>query len=267
MNGATIEPAEILQTNSAIGEAGKIHVYLPSASEYGSWPFVFAIHGGGWQQGDQRSYSHIAPKFLSLGVAVVLASYRQAPEFPFPAAYDDLVHGLTWLVQHGGKHGLDVTRCMLFGSSAGGHLAMLLATRATAENCPLPMLRGVATCCGIMNLTEQFEWDARRNSPMTRDFLQATPEEAPELYRLGSPIAHVHADMPPVWMTHGDADTVVSIEQSRRMAVRLKEAGHHPIFHENFGADHILTQGEPPALVFETELLKFTRRVLGAETS
>jgi len=267
MSSPPTEPAEILQTNPAMGETGKIHVYLPPASGRGPWPFVFAIHGGGWQQGDQTSYAFIPPKLLPLGVAVVLASYRQAPEFPFPAAYDDLAHGLGWLAQHGGQHGLDTARCMLFGSSAGGHLAMLLATRAMAEGRPRLPLRGVAACCGIMDLAAQFAWEARNGRTMTRDFLQTTPEETPELYRLASPIEHVHADMPPVWMTHGDADTVVPIEQSRRMVVRLKEAGHRPIFHENFGADHVLAQGQPPTLVFEAELLEFTRKVLGAETS
>lgn len=263
MNTAVVEPTKVLQTNSAIGESGEIHLHFPSDSGAGPWPFVVAIHGGGWRQGDQRSYAHLFPqKLLPLGIAVVLISYRKAPEFPFPAAYDDLTHVLNWLVEHGGEHGLDVSRCVLFGSSAGGHLAMLLATRATAEERRLPVLKGVAVCCGIMDMTQQFKWDAANNQTITRNFLQATPENAPELYRQASPVAHVHANMPPVWITHGDADSVVSIEQSREMVARLVKAGHQPIFHENPGIEHVLAQGDPPVIVFEAELLEFVKKVL-----
>lgn len=265
MSDTSIEPTEVLQTNPAIGESGKIHVYLPSGAVRGPSPFVLAIHGGGWKQGDQTSYEHVPPKMLPLGIATVLVSYRKAPEFPFPAAYDDLVHVLAWLAAHGGEHGLDTGRCMLFGSSAGGHLAMLLATRATAENRLRPVLRGVAECCGIMDLTAQFSWDTRKGATMTKNFLQASPEEAAELYRLASPIEHVHGNMPPIWMTHGDADPVVSIEQSRRMVARLREAGYQPIFHENPGVGHALTQGKPPMLVFESELLGFVKKILKRE--
>lgn len=260
MSAPSIEPPKILQTHPALGDAGKIHVYRPSAEECGPWPFVFGIHGGGWRQGDQTSYTFLPPKLLPLGIAVVLASYRQAPEFPFPAAYDDLMQALEWLAQHGGEHGLDTTRCLLFGGSAGGHLAMLLAARARAG--AHPTLRGVVAYCGIMDLTAQFAWDEQNGQTMTQDFLQVTPQENPELYRLASPMEHAHANMPPVWMTHGDADAVVPIEQSRQMAARLTEAGCRPIFHENPDAGHVLAQGDPLLLVFEAEVLKFIKNTL-----
>lgn len=262
MNVLPIEPTKILKANPALGKVGELHVYLPTSEDRGPWPFVFAIHGGGWHQGDQNSYAFLPPKLLPLGIAVVLTSYRQAPEFPFPAAYDDLVHGLGWIAQHGGQHGLDTTRYLLFGGSAGGHLAMLLGTRATAEERLLPTLCGVVVYCGIMDLTAQFAWDKQNGQTMTQNFLQITPQENPELYRQASPIEHMHGKMPPVWMTHGDADAVVPIAQSRQMAARLTEAGCRPIFHENPGVGHVLAQGDPLLLVFESEVLKFIKAAL-----
>jgi len=262
MSDLSINPTEILQINPSIGETGNLHIYLPATEDNDLKPFVLGIHGGGWSNGDQTSYAHIVPVFFSLNVGVVLTSYRKIPDHPFPAAYDDLIHVLGWLAQHGKEHGLDTGRCMLFGSSAGGHLAMLLATRATAEDALRPHLCGVVECCGIMDLVDQFAWDHTHERKMTQNFLGATPDEAPDLYRLASPIAHVHAKMPPVWMTHGDADIVVPVEQSRKMVKRLKEVGVQPVYHENPEVGHSMRLGDPPRLVFQEELLAFAKQVM-----
>lgn len=257
----------VISANPTIGERGNLHLYLPE--EKGLHPFVFAIHGGSWRNGDQTSYHYLWPKLKPLGLALVLASYRMSVVAPFPAAYDDLVHSLGWLKENGESQGLDVSRCALMGASAGGHLAMLLASRATAENVPRPHIRAVAQYCGIMDLTAQFAWDEKRGASMTHDFLRTRPTENPELYRQASPIEHLHPAMPPVWMAHGSADPIVSVEQSHRLVERLHGLNHDVIFHEARGLGHTLKEmtiegqaTEPMELLFEKDLLRFLQRTL-----
>src|SRR5215217_6102118 len=116
------EPScRIVSANHSLGSRGDIHIYLPPGAT-SSCPFVFGIHGGGWRNGDQTAYSYMAPKLAPLGIALALVSYRLAPEHPFPAAYDDLVVAARWLREHGAEQGLDTSKCLIFGASAGGHL-------------------------------------------------------------------------------------------------------------------------------------------------
>lgn len=50
---------------------------------------------------------------------VVSMNYRHAPEHPYPAAVDDVVNGLTWIVRYGNRElGVDTTRIVLGGLSA-----------------------------------------------------------------------------------------------------------------------------------------------------
>ncbi|MEI6166372.1 MAG: alpha/beta hydrolase fold domain-containing protein [bacterium] len=264
-------PPQVIQTNPAIGERGGIHVY--GADPFTPRPYVLGIHGGGWSAGDQTAYGdgRLGPLVERLGFSLVLATYRLCPEFPFPCAYDDLVHLLAWLRDNGASRGLDPERCVLFGASAGAHLAMLLATRAMKENRPMPGIRGVVNYCGIMDLPAQYAADNARGSKLVENFLGGPPESRQELYRAGSPICHIHALMPPVWMAHGTADIQVPIAQSRAMASALTAAGCDLSYLEARGLDHTMMEVgadggdiEPHKLLFQDDVRRFMNRVLSS---
>lgn len=256
----------ILAANPAIGERGNLHIYIPENASR-PVPFVLGIHGGGWRNGDQTSFNYLTGKLLPLGIGLVLASYRLAPEHPFPAAYDDLLAALAWLKLEGGAQGLDTSRCLLFGSSAGGHLAMLLATRAIGEDRARPTICGVAQYCGSLDLPAQYARDEEQGSRATYDFLAATPTENPDLYRAASPLEHVHSNMPPVWMAHGSTDPLVPLLQSEAMVERLRAKNQDVIFLEARNVGHTMIEispfgkpVEPLELLFEWDLLRFIQR-------
>lgn len=258
-----------VSANPALGPLGDLHIYRSPHAEEAVQGFVFAIHGGSWRNGDQHSYDYLWPRLGATGIALVLGTYRKAPASPFPAALNDLTHALHWLKVHGGSHGLDTSRCVLLGASAGGHLAMLLGASANRTSPPLPHIQGIAQYCGIMDLTAQYAWDRMHQSTMTEDFLQGTPEQKPELYRAASPIHQVHTEMPPVWMAHGTEDALVPAEQSRAMALRLRELKQDVIFHEACGLGHVAkeTDGrgeflDPVQLLFEHDLFRFMQKAM-----
>jgi len=248
------------------GAAGKVHIYGANSDQPA--PFLLGIHGGGWTQGDQSSFAWLLPRLREVGISLVLPSYRLAPRFAFPIAYDDLIDVCQWLGLHGTEHGLDPARGVLFGSSAGGHLAMLLATRGMKEVPGMPRFRGVASYCGPMDLFAEHEFEAAGNTAMTKGFLAASPEQSPERYRDASPIFHIHRDMPPAWLAHGSVDQLVLVSQSREMVAALQRGGHNPEYFEALNIGHTMCKIEadgaprqPLELLFEVDLLRFIRRV------
>jgi acetyl esterase/lipase/predicted dehydrogenase len=244
-----------------------LHIYCKKTE--GLQPFVLGIHGGGWMRGDQTSFNWIWPTLSPLGVALVLPSYRKAPDFPFPAAYEDLLKVCKWIAMEGHRHGLDASRGMLMGSSAGAHLAMLLATRGLAENPAIPPFRGVACYCGPMNLLTQHQSEVVAGRGTTSTFLGSEPNENPNLYHAASPEFHIHKKMPPAWLAHGSDDKLVPASQSQNMAAALQINGHSPIYLEARDVAHTMveiapdgTLIEPHVLLFEADLLRFICRTL-----
>jgi epsilon-lactone hydrolase len=98
---------------------------------------VIYFHGGGYVSGSPPE------RYLPLAAAVALAAnatvhavdYRLAPEFRFPAAYDDCVSAYTGLV---GDGGVDPGSLSVLGDSAGGNLALAVTVAARDRRLPLP---------------------------------------------------------------------------------------------------------------------------------
>ncbi|MDE0777326.1 MAG: alpha/beta hydrolase [Nocardioides sp.] len=101
----------------------------------GDGPVVVYAHGGGYCIGSLDSHRPMLTHLASAVSGRVLAvDYRLAPENPFPAALDDACAAYRWVL----AGGMDPSRVVLAGDSAGGGLtlATLVALRDAAD--PLP---------------------------------------------------------------------------------------------------------------------------------
>lgn len=104
-----------------------IRVYVPT-DEPGPRPVLVYFHGGGWVIGSVDTHDGTARAVAeSSGVTVVSVDYRLAPENPFPAAIDDALAAIRWVVQHASELDVDPGRLALGGDSAGGNLAAVAA--------------------------------------------------------------------------------------------------------------------------------------------
>ncbi len=106
----------------------RLRVLKPDASVRGA---ILYLHGGGWVVGGLDDFDCFARRLAQrTQCTVVLVDYRLAPEFPFPAALDDVERAAQWLVERraklAGAHGT----LLIAGDSAGGNLAAVFAQRA-----------------------------------------------------------------------------------------------------------------------------------------
>src|SRR5712675_91255 len=132
---ASVEPLTIPSPAGSI----PARIYTPTELRKvnGLAPGLVFFHGGGWVIGDLDSHDVVCRKLADEGeLMVVSVDYRLAPEHKFPAAVDDAIAATKWIADNAGRLGVDPSRLMVGGDSAGGNLAAVVAIAARAGNSP-----------------------------------------------------------------------------------------------------------------------------------
>lgn len=208
----------------------------------GPRPLLVYIHGGGWIGGDkQQSVEQIEP-FLDQGISYAAINYRHTPQAPLPAPVHDAARAIQFLRTKAEEWNLDKSRIALTGGSAGACTSMwiLLHDDLADPNAEDPVLRestrvtAAAVSGGQTSIDPQVieEWlgpNVLQHRMINMAVGEATIESAlanydkhHDLYVEFSPVNHVTADDPPLFMTYGGDMTLPS-----------KNAGHgihHPVY-------------------------------------
>jgi acetyl esterase/lipase len=213
-------------------------------------PAVVYLHGGGWRQGARDMTSPafrgwrpgLLARVASAGFAVVCPDYRLSGEARFPAQLDDVHRALDWVTGSGAEHGIDPDRILLWGDSAGGHLAILAALRGQ----PRPAIRGVVAWYPVTDLVGiQADAEAIGGEPHNTADARETALlgglicDLPTLAADASPVSHAAAATAPFLLAHGTADLGVPFAQSARLRDALLAAGAQASLHTVEGAGHM----------------------------
>lgn len=170
------------------------------------------IHGGGFTAGSCITHRELAARIaLATQRRVLLAAYRLAPEFPFPAALEDIVCAYCWLMEQG--YGPE--QLAIGGDSAGGGLVVSALLLFRERKLPMP---GSAIL-----LSPWLDLSLSGESIMTRSELDPLTTEAglrvsAELYAgeqdrtlpLISPVYGDLSDLPPMLIEVGDHEILLS---------------------------------------------------------
>ncbi len=221
----------------------KLDIYRPPSTK--ALPLVLYIHGGAWEGGHPRSGGTYADfpaelaKLAAKGYVVAAASYRLSGEARFPAAVQDVKTALRWLRVRASEYGIDPTRAVIWGASAGGHLAALVGTSCNDPALAPPnapnasdCVQGVIDWYGISDVkTWATEWDKPGQTEPTRSrlasehFMGCKIEAcSADALKEASPLAHVDASDPPFLIQAGDHDTIVKVNESQDLYAALRAA-------------------------------------------
>ena len=108
----------------------KVRVFDPWKSQ----KLIIYIHGGGWVSGNLDTHSNICFKLASdLKRKIISIGYRLAPEYPYPAGFDDCYKVIKHIMNNISSFGIFWDDVVLMGDSAGGNLAFALSLKGLYE--------------------------------------------------------------------------------------------------------------------------------------
>lgn len=93
-------------------------------------PLVVFFHGGYWRRLHKDDMTYVAGGLEPHGIAVAVVNYGLAPALPLETIVAQARASVAWLRRHAAGYGVDTTRIVVAGHSAGGHLAAMCAVDA-----------------------------------------------------------------------------------------------------------------------------------------
>lgn len=227
---------------AAPGVGPPLHLaYGPDPAQFGELtlpagdgpvPVVIVLHGGFWRARYGLELGRpLAVDLANAGRAAWNVEYRRVGNGGgWPTTVEDIAAAVDLLAgpgQDAAGGRLDLDRVVAVGHSAGGHLAVWLASRpglpaGTPGATPRVHLRGVVSQAGVLDLVDAADRGVGRGA--VDDFVGGTPDAVPDRYALASPVARVPLGVPVV-AVHGDADVNVPLRQSERFVAAARAAG------------------------------------------
>ncbi len=250
----------------------KLDIYLPEGASKAKFPVVVFLHGGGWLAGNKESIgnSYKVKQLQALieeGYAVVSVEYRlvNVTDIHFPTPIEDCKDAIRWIRKNAENYSLDSHNIGVWGTSAGGHLGLLTAYSSDDKFEGDPELKKYSARLNYvmdnfgpteLNLLlkpeiswfsrflykfssgEKYDEWASLFAALTGLTFKSAKEQLREACNLYSPVEYIGNHCVPTLVHHGDADTLVPIEQSELLVQRLSEKNIEHEFYIFKGATH-----------------------------
>ena len=214
---------------------------------------VILMVSGGWKSGPGSVRPFMFAPFLRRGYTVFAVQHISQPECLIGDIVDDVLRSVKFIRHHAADYKVNPDQLGVIGGSSGGHLSLMLGTRGgpgdplAADEIDRESSAVQCVACfypptDLLNLGTSTENPGDGGPP--KSFRKGFGPKAEamdtwkELGRDLSPIYHITPQMPPTMIVHGDADTLVTIDQSERFIAKAEELGCKVRFEVRPGKGH-----------------------------
>ncbi len=202
---------------------------------------VIWMVSGGWVSNHESINPGLAKIFTDRGDTVFEVVHGSQPRFFLPEIIQDIQRSVRFIRTHAKEYGVDPDRLGISGASAGGHLSLTMGSYGgpgdpNAKD-PVDRASSEVEAVGCFFPPTDFlnygsEGKISLDDPMLKPFRHvfaisetASKEDKEKGLRPLSPIYGISKKTPPTLIIHGEADTLVPIQQSERYLAKLKEEG------------------------------------------
>jgi len=214
-----------------------LDIYIPPNARAIN-PVVVWVHGGAWMLNDKYAdmgyMTNTIKSIIEKGYVLASIDYRHSTTAIFPAQIQDCNQALEFLHNNASKYKLDKNNIVLFGFSAGGHLASLLAlsnNNTVTDFYPQKKktsfkIKAVIDFYGPSDfLAMTAMGDPEMKGDPISTLLGSTPLKRPDISKTASPSTYVDKGDPPFIIVHGEKDESVPYQQSVLLQSYLNLAG------------------------------------------
>lgn len=237
---------DVVYGNDRVRQSLDVCLPINAKGEIG---LVVKIHGGAWIAGDKGTDNNlIIEETVKYNVACAKINYRYTAIGSVSASeiLDDITAALAKIKSLAHQKGLNITRVMLMGGSAGGHLSMLYAYSRMNE-APIkpvcvfsqsgPTYLYNDTYIYGNSLGTETEMAVLMSAISGTVFTPDTRALAYDALMKASPVNYVTQDTVPTVICHGKYDTIVDYSDAQYLDYLLTEKGvtHTFITYPNSG--------------------------------
>lgn len=251
--GFGVEPDYVLKEDVIYGRkwgtALTMDVYAPREQKNGRG--VILVLSGGWYSAKGVLGMPFMREMLNRGYTVFAVTHGSQPKYTIPEAVEDMYRSVRFIRHQAGVYEIDPQQLGVYGGSAGGHLSLMLGLAGKAgdpsakdpvdrENSQVQAVACFYPPTDFLNFGEpgkvvvgkgvlpgfKAPFDFKELDPKSNAFVPVTEESKQlEIGKEISPAAHIDAKDAPTLIIHGDADTLVPLQQSELLIEKLKSAG------------------------------------------
>ncbi|HBY59505.1 MAG TPA: alpha/beta hydrolase [Solibacterales bacterium] len=222
------------------GKPLTIDILRPPEGKANGIGIAFMVSGGWKSKRAGEAPAWLIAPLIRAGYTVFAICHISQPASTVMEIVEDMNRGVRFVRHHARRYGVDPKRIGISGGSAGGHLSLMLATRGGPglQDAPDPVDRESSAVQAVaifypvtdlLNLGPSTENLGDGGPP--KSFVKAFGMNNRDLEvwkKIGyetSPIYYVGPHLPPTLIYHGDADTLVPLEQSQRFQERAGALG------------------------------------------
>ncbi len=238
----------------------RLRLYRPVADR--PLPVMLYIHGGGWTLFSIDTHDRLMREYAAgAGVAVLGIEYSLSPEHKFPVALDQCSAAIDWIADQGEALGLDASRIVIGGDSAGANLAVAtcLLRRDRDNSVPIAMLLNYGAFAPEHSASyDRFGNGAYSLEPEEMDAFWDNYVDDPALLAepLVAPLRAKLEGLPPAFVAIAECDILADC--NRAFAARLAEAG--------VPVEAVLYRGATHSFLEAMSISGLARRAIGEQS-